>query len=600
MPRDLLDRADAADDAGATVAAVEPTTSARLERLALGLTLAPLLVAVLMLLVTVGDDYFPTSDWALTEMKVRDVGRHPVLIGLYSRDDWSHPGPLLFYLLALPYRLTGGSSVGPSVGALIINGVAIASMAVIARRRGGTPLLLLTLLGCGLVVRALGPEIVRNPWVCYVTVLPFGAMVFLTWAMTGGAVRALPVAAGLATFLVQTHVGYAALAMPLLAFGGVALLWRVFSGRRSESSGPVVTPVQVLRASLVAAAVLAFLWMPPLVDELQRSPGNLVRSSTWFADADEGVHTLAEGYRVVGGQFGLPPEWLGGARPPLKFSGEPIFLYRSPPPLLALAFVAAVVALWRRRAHDGLRLAATVTVGLALGVLAVARTVGIVYDYRLRWTWLLAMVAFVVVGWTLWQWAAARFPSAERRVLLPLAVGGVVVLSLVNGVAAAGAGRPEDPFPEVLGELTPPVVDALPDGAGDVMVNAVSPTGEAEAFGLVLRLERLGIDARVPGDTAKRVGAWRVHGAAPVRASLTVAADNDIEAVADRPERPRLVAYSGTQPRAERAGIAAAQAALFAEMQESVAAGEMTQEELLRRFEEAAADPAVAVFMERS
>ena len=62
----------------------------------------------------------PASDHALTELQVRDVGHHPVLVGLYSRGDWSHPGPALFYLLAPFYRLVGGASIGMNLGALAI------------------------------------------------------------------------------------------------------------------------------------------------------------------------------------------------------------------------------------------------------------------------------------------------------------------------------------------------------------------------------------------------------------------------------------------------------------------------------------------------
>jgi hypothetical protein len=56
-------------------------------------------------------------------------------------------------------------------------------MAVVARRRGGVPLILITLVGCALVMRSSGPEQLRLPWHAWVTVLPYGLLVFLTWAM---------------------------------------------------------------------------------------------------------------------------------------------------------------------------------------------------------------------------------------------------------------------------------------------------------------------------------------------------------------------------------------------------------------------------------
>ncbi len=51
------------------------------------------------------------------ELRVQDVGRRPVPLGLYSRDGWSHPGPLVFYTLAIPYQIFGSSTSAMVVGA---------------------------------------------------------------------------------------------------------------------------------------------------------------------------------------------------------------------------------------------------------------------------------------------------------------------------------------------------------------------------------------------------------------------------------------------------------------------------------------------------
>ena len=67
-------------------------------------------------------------------------------------------------------------------------------------------------------------------------------------------------------------------------------------------------------------------------------------------------------------------------------------------------------------------LAATLGLSLVLGVLAVARTLGHVFAYRLRWTWVLAMIAAVVVAWTAWTWAARARRGGERW-LVPLSIG---------------------------------------------------------------------------------------------------------------------------------------------------------------------------------
>ena len=119
----------------------------------------------------------------------------------------------------------GGWSIALPVGAVAINAAAIAGMALVARRRGGRSLMLLTLLGSALLVRALGPEYLLNPWNPYVPALAFGLVVFLTWAMTCGETWALPVAAGVGSFCIQTHVGYVPLVVPLLVWGFGWLAW---------------------------------------------------------------------------------------------------------------------------------------------------------------------------------------------------------------------------------------------------------------------------------------------------------------------------------------------------------------------------------------
>ena len=90
--------------------------------------------------------------------------------------------------------------------------------------------------------------------------------------------------------------------------------------------------------------------------------------------------------------------------PAARFIGETLFLNSAPLPVLlvplAVAPVRAVAATGHATRPFSL---ATVGLGLVVGVIAVARTVGIVYDYRLRWTWVLGMLAFVVVAWTTWM-----------------------------------------------------------------------------------------------------------------------------------------------------------------------------------------------------
>jgi hypothetical protein len=512
------------------------------DRVALALLLVPVVVAAVALLVVARPDYFPTADHALTEMQVRDVGRHQVLVGLYSRDTWNHPGPLLFYLLAPIYRLTGSTAVGIDLGALAINTASIVAMALVARRRGGTPLMLCTLLGALLLARTLGAGYLSDAWNNFVVVFPFALLVLLVWSMACGEAWALWAAVGVATFLAQTHVGFVLLAFALLAWGIVTLVAPAAAApeRRRE----------VLRAAAITLPLAALLWLPPLLDVLLNAPSNARKVARWFMAADEGTHTPAEGWRVTTGQFGAKPEWLTTKLPFTWGSAESPFIASAPLPWLLLPVVAAGVVLWRRRKStaadtadtvdaDGWRLTVLLGFLLIVSIVAVDRTVGPAFDYRLRWTWVAPMLAFVLVAWTAWRLVAERWPHAERRVLVPLALASLAVLSVVHVATGARGVTPREPDSAVVAALVPDVVDAVaPTGPDDGQVLVIDPYHAAGYYSraVVLELERRGFDARVDPVRGVLFGRSRVVDPdEPIRARLIVVQDRGIDVMAENP-----------------------------------------------------------------
>jgi hypothetical protein len=511
-------------------------------RLLVAALLLPVLVAAVTLVAVVGNAYHPASDYALTEMQVRDVGRHPVLVGLYSRDTWNHPGPALFYLLAPVYRALGGMSIGLHVGALLINGAAVVGMALIARRRGGMPLMLLTVLGCGLLLRTLGAQFVGDPWNCFVTVLPYGLLIFLTWAMACGDLWALPVGAGVATYLAQTHIGYVPLAVPLLVVGAGALAFAAW--RPGEVA---VEKRGLLRAGLVTAVVLGMLWLPPLIDVLVNAPSNLREAGSWFRHGSDQSRTVGAGWRVVTGQFAGLPEWLV-TKKDAEIGGESPFIKTLPLPWLLVFVAAGGVYLWRAKGA-GRRLVAVVGVTLLLSMAAVARTIGAAFDYRLRWTWVSAMVAVVMAAWAGWRWLVARRPGAGRW-LTGAAVAGIVVVTGVNTVTAATQGTPYEPDSDVIAALMPEVEGVVEEelaasgGEGQVLVGDLFANGSWYARSIVLELERTGYDARSPAMYQDLFGEHRtVDGAGDVR--LFVAQDLGIRALEEQPALRKVAEWVG-------------------------------------------------------
>ena len=541
-------------------------------RLALALTLVPFVVGVLALLLAVGNEYHPWSDHALTELQTRSVGRHEVLVGLYSREQWNHPGPALFYVLAPFYWATGGMSVAISIGALAINGASVAGMALIARRLGGTPLMLVTLLANALLMRTLSAEFLMDPWNCFVTTLPFGLLVFLSWAMWRGEMWAFPVGAGVATFLAQSHVGFVVLAPPVLAWGVVGLVVsavRDRSGERPSPDGGRPRPRErLLRAGLVGAVVLVVGWLPVLFDALRNQPANIGEIASYFRYTEDEAHTFADGWRVMSGQFGGMPEWLTYKHVP-EFGGQSPFIEQAPLPWLLLLVAAAGVVLWRRRATGSLLLLATLGVTFAVGVLAVARTVGLAFDYRLRWTYVPGMVALVVVAWAAWALVTSRWPRAGARVLTPLALAGLAVLGGINVFTAATAGTPQNDDSAAVASLTDQVLDHLGDHEGTVYINDQMHAGAWHARGLLLQLERKGYDVGVHESLANEYGRHRVRPAPAEGGSddiaLFVSRDEYIPDIAARPGM-RMIAEWYSRPEPEIEELLARHAEIRADM----------------------------------
>ena len=103
----------------------------------------PFVIGIIALLGGSDANFRSVGDNALNELRMRDLGHHTLLLGPYSRDGWSHPGPALYYLFAIPYRIFGSRSSAFSACALTLNGAAVVSMVVIARRTSGRLMMLL-------------------------------------------------------------------------------------------------------------------------------------------------------------------------------------------------------------------------------------------------------------------------------------------------------------------------------------------------------------------------------------------------------------------------------------------------------------------------
>jgi hypothetical protein len=114
-------------------------------------------------------------------------------------------------------------------------------------------------------------------------------------------------------------------------------------------------------------------------------------------------------------------------------------------------------------------------------------------------------------------------------VLIPAAIAVLAVVTGVNVVTAAKAGTPWRTDSEIVAELTPPVRDMIRPDDGQVVLSDIYSHASWYTRGLVLQLERAGIDARVPANQAKVVGRSRVYDPSePIQASLVVVMDKNV------------------------------------------------------------------------
>ena len=486
----------------------------------IGLAIVPLVVAAGYVLVHFGGAYHANNDNALNEVVVREIGERLPLLGSYSRADWSHPGPVYFYLMWFPYRAFGSNSSAMLAGALMLNAAAIGGSIAFAHRWGGRRFGLITALGFAWLVVRLPSGLLENPWNPFVTVLPFGLFLLCVWAALNGDRFALPLAGAVGTFCAQTHIGYAALV------GGVLLVAVLGTLRNRKSTASNGRPFGLMPL-LGLGATLAVLWAPPLIEQFIHSPGN-VRNTVDYLTSGEKTKTLTDGARAVLAQFTWRPDWIVGLRTVGLLTREPVSLSSSQIPILLLPLGLALAIAWRRRMVAARNLLTLLGFVVVLGIPVVARTIGPMYEYRLRWVWVLAMLVVVSTLWTF-----AVLVGDGRRLSRHVTIAGtglLVVLSCLGIGTLLAADPPSLENTRLADGLATQVKRRLPPGTGELELVGTSFESYGFVPGLMLRLGRAGYAMRVPmtDDNRLRYGPMRLtQGVAPRR--LTIVANEDIE-----------------------------------------------------------------------
>ena len=478
--------------------------------------------------------WLPVSDWALIELHVREVGTTQTpLVGAYSRFGWHHPGPWPFYLLAGPYRLVGGAH-GLLAAAALWNLTMLAATAWVLRRIS-RQLYLVAAPIIALLVLGLGAGFLSDPWNPSLPVLGVALLVALAHRFATGHRWSAPAMVGVASLLVQAHLGFLVISSAIVV-GSIVLhllgWWsagRTRAGARSgtdpsTSVGPHPGPRPTGPVVMATVVVVLAAWAPVAVDQLTRHPGNLTLLSRDARRPPAGL-TPEEQERIGPGralglfarQLGVPGPWMGADEGPTYRDLDPIAGRGRPVDLAGpvLLGALAVVVASRRRDRAALSLLALVAVATLGGFLTLAAIRGPPYGWLVRGLWPLAAWLWIAIGWTLVRALTDTRPQTGSTVdgtALPAAPGagsharrsarapvGAAILSTVAvatlGLVTIGHGtlgqRRLGDRSDLVMRVAAPTVEALEGGKG-VFVLPTFANGQ-ETWALAVALDRAGI-----------------------------------------------------------------------------------------------------------
>ena len=411
-------------------------------RLFVAAVVAAVLPAVVAAFRAIDRGWVPVGDNALQAIRAHDVlSAKPPLIGTWSSasaaagTDVNHPGPLLDDLLAIPVRVVG-SGAGIAVGIAVINALAIVGISLFAYRRGGPVIGTAAAAGASMLAWSLGSELLLDPWNPYGVVLPFLCFLVLIWSVTCGDLVALPIAAGVGSLVLQTHLSYVVLVPALGVWAVVGLVRELRRLHRDDGSAWPALRRRVQGFGIVAGVVVVACWAQPLWEQFTGDgKGNLSRLADSTRDPADAIGFSA-GTRIVASVVSLPPFWL---RPTFHDAG---FAARAPggwrPNSIALAIVSLVAlaavltwAAWdarRRDDHMNGALVTTAAVVLAVALVTAGRAPVSVFGttaHQFRWLWPLSVFVALLV-----------FTTIVRR-FAPPAFATVVACALVTVVFAA-------------------------------------------------------------------------------------------------------------------------------------------------------------------
>ncbi len=288
---------------------------------------------------------FEHTDYAANSLQIHEAKAFHELLGNYSRWGFHHPGPAVFYVMALgEWLFYDATQLVPApmnaqiLTIILFNTVLFfATVRIFLSHSPSPPFTPLALAAVALVAAAINHDLpgsaAAGVWMPYVALFPFLFFLTVCASVATGEIRRLPLLAGAGMLLVHLHVAQC-MFVPVL--GGAACV----SGFRRRGTAPWRRP------AIAAAAVVCVFLAPILLEIALYEPDNLDPLLAYARHHAGAQKSLGEAVWYFGtflaylptpeaAQPGLASLWTSFARPHVA--------------LYWLAFAVLATLVWRRK-----------------------------------------------------------------------------------------------------------------------------------------------------------------------------------------------------------------------------------------------------------
>ena len=458
---------------------------------AMAVVAVPMLILIVRLW-RLGNVYLG-DDLALVDVRVRNALHFHELLGPYDRYGWQHPGPAYFYLLSLVHRVVGDGGRTEYIGAALINLAACLGAVWVVRRHAGRWPALWTAVIIGLLVlcetSGIPIGVSLSPWNPYIVVFPLILFGVLCAAGATGSWASLIGAGLVGTFTTQTHISTVPIVAVLLVVSSCSAVIRT---RRHSSDLPG-------RRLVVGAAVIALLWLPPVLQEVANKNGNFTRIWHFFT-----THSGHESLTTGLSQVLSTDEYLLGF--PHRVEVLPDLSTLHFVVLLGIVLVVGLGSLvlgLRRNVPLATTLGAASLVGLLVSSYAVARIYGPIFTYEVQWEVAVPVLAVIGVG-------VAIFGSEPGKLMkLALSIASVaLLLGFSTQMTRLSLARVSDSDAAGAWNIVAPHLSRKNE---DIYLNYQGPSDQYDMlFGLLDQLDARGFRPRVGPQWLHAVGATYV------------------------------------------------------------------------------------------